>query len=300
MRAAKGLEALRPCATHHGSKNNWMREQKSFKSSDKARIKFGKLVKPVKSTADRSPKLLYEFGPFVLDEAERLLFRGDEVIPLRPKVFDLLLALVEHSGHMLSKDELMNMVWTDAAVEEGSLTRNISTLRKALGERSDEYRFIETIPWRGYRFVGTVRKSERSGGNALILEEYSAARIVISEDDESDARVTPEQHPTKQGLSREARAKGGVWWKSRAAILIFCLVAGGLLSSLGVKLAVKTSRRSGSTPPAAHTGPQLLRFTATGNILFGCISPDVKFAAYISLETAGQGIWIKQVASGSS
>src|SRR4030095_15020068 len=105
MRAAKGLEA--PRNSPRQQKNTWMREQKSFKSSDKDRIKIGKLVKPVNSAADRSQKSLYEFGPFVLDEAERLLFRGDEVIPLRPKVFDLLLALVEHSGHMLSKDELM-------------------------------------------------------------------------------------------------------------------------------------------------------------------------------------------------
>ncbi len=97
----------------------------------------------------------YEFGPFRIDASERQLLRNGEVVPLRPKVFDVLLALVENSGHILSKDEVMRIVWPETAVEEGNLARNISTLRSALGERPRE---IETIPWRGYRFIAAVRK----------------------------------------------------------------------------------------------------------------------------------------------
>src|SRR5262249_22106291 len=102
------------------------------------------------------PKQIYEFGHYRLDAAERLLMRDGAVVPLQPKVFDLLLALVERHGRLLEKDELMKLVWPDTIVEEANLTNNISILRKTLGENGQQ--FIETVPKRGYRFVGTVEK----------------------------------------------------------------------------------------------------------------------------------------------
>ena len=102
-------------------------------------------------------KTSYEFGPFRVDARERRLLRGGKVVPLRPKVFDILLVLVQNSGHILSKDEVMKFVWPNTAVEEGNIARNISTLRSALGERPREHQYIETVPWRGYRFVASVR-----------------------------------------------------------------------------------------------------------------------------------------------
>jgi TolB-like protein/tetratricopeptide (TPR) repeat protein len=101
-------------------------------------------------------KICYEFGPFRIDTRERQLTRDGQVVPLRPKVFDVLLLLVQNSGHILTKDEVMKHVWSNTAVEEGNIARTISTLRNALGERPLEHRYIETIPWRGYRFVATV------------------------------------------------------------------------------------------------------------------------------------------------
>lgn len=101
---------------------------------------------------------LYEFGPFRVDARERRLLRGGDVVPLTPKAFDVLLVLVQNSGHILSKDEVMKLVWPNTAVEEGNISRNISTLRNALGEHPREHRYIETVPWRGYRFAGKVRE----------------------------------------------------------------------------------------------------------------------------------------------
>lgn len=101
----------------------------------------------------------YEFGPFRVDTRERQLTRNGEVVPLRPKVFDILLMLVQNSGHILTKDEVMNRVWSDTAVEEGNISRTISSLRNALGERPHEHQYIETIPWRGYRFVANVKET---------------------------------------------------------------------------------------------------------------------------------------------
>lgn len=97
----------------------------------------------------------YEFGPFRLEPGERRLLRGAENVTLTPKAFDTLYVLVRNSGHLLEKDELIGMLWPDTFVEEGSLSNNIFLLRKALGDNPE---YIETVPRRGYRFVGTVRR----------------------------------------------------------------------------------------------------------------------------------------------
>jgi len=103
-------------------------------------------------------KHLYEFGLFRLDAGERLLLRDGESVPLTPKSFDLLLALVEHHGRLLEKDELLKKVWPDTFVEETNLSYNISLIRKALGDGENGQKFIETVPRRGYRFVAGVRQ----------------------------------------------------------------------------------------------------------------------------------------------
>lgn len=101
----------------------------------------------------------YEFGRFRLKTAERVLLREGELVPLTPKVFDILVTLVEHGGQVVAKDDLMKRVWPNTFVEEGNLTQNISLLRKALGESPGGVQFIETVPRRGYRFVGEASHS---------------------------------------------------------------------------------------------------------------------------------------------
>ncbi len=108
-----------------------------------------------KETPSQETIRLYEFGPFRLDPAERKLLRGNEIVALTPKAFDTLYLLVRNSGRVLEKDELIGMLWPDTFVEEGSLSNHIFLLRKALGE---DPAFIETVPRRGYRFVGAVRQ----------------------------------------------------------------------------------------------------------------------------------------------
>ena len=101
----------------------------------------------------------YEFGRFRLKPAERVLLREGEPVPLTPKVFDILVTLVEHGGQVVAKDDLMKRVWPNTFVEEGNLTQNISLLRKALGESPGGVQFIETVPRRGYRFVADTNQS---------------------------------------------------------------------------------------------------------------------------------------------
>ncbi len=99
---------------------------------------------------------IYEFGGFQLDTGKRVLLEGGKVIPLTPKVFDTLLYMLEHAGETFSKEALMRAVWPDTIVEENNLNQNISTLRRLLGEKRGENRYIATIPGRGYQFTATV------------------------------------------------------------------------------------------------------------------------------------------------
>jgi DNA-binding winged helix-turn-helix (wHTH) protein len=122
-----------------------------------------------------------EFGSWRIDREQRLLTKESEVIPLAPKVFDTLLVLVESGGRMIEKETLLRKIWPDAFVEEGSLARNISTLRKALGESPQDQKYIVTVPRRGYRFVAKVSAPEAAnrpgGGDSTHLERGKHAAV---------------------------------------------------------------------------------------------------------------------------
>jgi len=100
--------------------------------------------------------LEYRFGAYRVDLQARVLFRGDERVTLPPKAIDLLIALLERQGRVIDKEELLGAVWPDTFVEEGNLAKNVSLLRKMLGENQAGLPWIETIPKRGYRFIGTM------------------------------------------------------------------------------------------------------------------------------------------------
>lgn len=137
----------------------------------------------------RHSKRLYGFGPFRIDTVERTLLCRERPVPLTPKVFDTLLALVENSGHCLGKSELMQKVWPDSFVEENNLAQNISVLRKVLGEGEEGLKYIETVPKRGYRFVADVEELWDEQEAQLIVRERTRARVLIEEetDDENEA-----------------------------------------------------------------------------------------------------------------
>jgi DNA-binding winged helix-turn-helix (wHTH) protein/TolB-like protein len=138
---------------------------------------------------------VFVFGPFRLETAERRLLRDREVVPLTPKAFDLLLKLVQRSGHAVSKDELLNELWPDTFVEEGTLTRTVSRLREALGEGESEGRYIETVAKYGYRFVAPVEPIE------LAFEEFVFARRTAAR-----IRIGQEAAPAEQAAKGEAGA----------------------------------------------------------------------------------------------
>src|SRR5439155_11976921 len=104
----------------------------------------------------------YEFGPFRLDVADRVLFRAGQSVTVTPKALELLLVLIQNRGRLLTKEALISRVWPDTFIEENNLAVHVSILRKALGGNNDETEYIKTSPKRGYSFVAEVREEAES------------------------------------------------------------------------------------------------------------------------------------------
>src|ERR1035438_5345194 len=109
----------------------------------------------------------FRFGNFRLYPTESLLLQDGNPVSLAPKAFEILLYLVQNSGHLVKRDELMQAVWPDSFVEETNLTVNISLLRKLLGGAADGQTYIATVPRKGYRFQAAVEECDESGTLAL-------------------------------------------------------------------------------------------------------------------------------------
>jgi TolB-like protein/tetratricopeptide (TPR) repeat protein len=133
-------------------------------------------------------KRLYEFGPFRLDPLKRLLWREGEVVSLKPKAFETLLVLLENRGRVMDKDELLRLLWPDTIVEENSLNKQVSALRRLLGESAAEHRYIVTVHGRGYSFVADVRElGDESNG----AHEQSRAPIAHGDEKAREPRSQP-------------------------------------------------------------------------------------------------------------
>jgi TolB-like protein/DNA-binding winged helix-turn-helix (wHTH) protein len=124
-----------------------------------------------------SEKHSYRFKSFLLNVSERRLLDADKPVYLTPKSFDTLVYLLEHAGHLVEKEELLQSVWAESFVEEGNLARTVHDLRKALGQDKNGNKFIETIPTKGYRFVADVTKVNDAAEDA----DKQPAKISVSE-----------------------------------------------------------------------------------------------------------------------
>lgn len=148
----------------------------------------------------------HEFGEFRFDSGKRVLWRNGDLVYLPPKSADLLNVLLERRGEVLERSELIDLVWKDTFVEEGNLSYTISRLRKALGPDANGEDFIQTIPRRGYRFVG---EASTNGNARFVIEKHSLTETVIDEIRTSDT-----------GLIRAVGSRGGIVALSLVAILI--------------------------------------------------------------------------------
>lgn len=271
----------------------------------------------------------YEFGPFRLVPDERLLLRDGEPVPLTPKAFETLVALVHRAGRLADKDELLREVWPDSFVEESNLAQNVFALRKVLGEGKKGQKYIETVPKRGYRFLASVRVVE-DRGEALLVHHHVRARAtpnigrptiqprddtIAPFDSSAQAAVTEvasgDAVTLRASTSNETRAATVTLpqtttaeivqsvprrHKRRAfllrAVLILAVTAGGY----GVYRLV--NQKDG--PAGLFQGAKWTRLTTSGKVMRAAISPDGRFVVHVVDEAGQQSLRVKQIATQSN
>ena len=212
------------------------------------------------------------FGSFRLDAAQHLLFRDGELVPLSRKAADILLVLVEEHGRLVEKEELMRRVWPDSFVEESNLAVHISQLRKTINEQDSLHR-IETIPRRGYRFVGDVKR----GGEPA---EGSSAAAAIVTPEAAVALTAPQAAPVAEAPVTEPRPEPRFpGWVAAVACVVVAGVAG-----LGWWLRGNQHVRSGQAAAAAAPKHNLLLGSISNNTGDPIFDTTLREAIQIELE----------------
>ncbi len=213
----------------------------------------------------------FEFGPFRLDVSEQMLLRDGHPLPLTPKNLAVLSVLVQHAGHLVDKERLLNEVWPDSFVEEGTLNRSVSVLRKALGDSPSGHRYIETVPTRGYRFVAPVAEGFHPDPRSPTQPQSGPATA---------AEVAP--------LS--------VWSilsKKRMAGAATAILLVGAIRSTVVGPSTEPTTNAAATAAPAHT-----EITFTGKDSNPTISPDGTRIAYVSSGKPDKRLMVQELAGG--
>ena len=245
-------------------------------------------------------KHFYRFGDFAVDSDQKVLLRKGKPLSLTPKVFDTLLILVENSGRIVKKEELMNQLWPDSFVEEANLTFNIQQLRKSLGDNARKPQYIETVPRRGYRFIAKVDEVSSGGNNMVHLTQ----RL---EKFDSRPRTASIQSSTSSSLSNMAdgdlaapviySAFPRLNKKLIALViaLVLVLAAAGLMIW---RFSDNSSRDLGKFVAALPL--KIEKLTATGESPHAAISSDGKYLAYTRGFANNQSLWLRQLATSTN
>ena len=206
---------------------------------------------------------LFTFGEFCLNAEDRTLHRGSDGVALTPKMFDLLLILVQNHGRVVEKEVLLAKIWPDSFVEEGSITYNIRQLRKTLGDEFQAPIYIETVPRRGYRFVGQV-------------DEPTASSEI-----ESTETVPTEQVPAQETTRF-------------SPLLLVALSAFVVLGGIGLGVWFLGSRDA-EAAPILSTPFSLEKLSTDGHVYHAAVSPDGTAVVYSRRNAGKQSIWLMQV-----
>ena len=167
--------------------------------------------------------MLYIFENYVLDANRRELRCGVTPVAIEPQVFDLLVHLIRHRDHVVSRDELIESIWGGRVVSESALTTRINAARSAVGDSGTGQRLIKTLPRKGVRFVGEVREERKaSEAPASVSENHAAETIEVHQGNEAlAAQHTIDGHSEVLPLPMPAPAEAGHFSVPRAAIAAF-------------------------------------------------------------------------------
>jgi len=222
---------------------------------------------------------LYRFGAFTLDSDQRILLLDGKPLPLAPKAFETLLALVESSGRIVSKEALMNRLWPDTFVEESNLAFNIQQLRRTLGDNARKPVYIETVARRGYRFIATIE--------ALDSDESETP---------SQRSVLTEIHDAQPG--KDLSTSSGRRTFLIATVVIVALAAVTLIAWQVWNRWNKAEPIADSFSPGSAL--KLEKLTQTGQSRQVAISADGKYIAYTRVIEGKSGIWVRQLATNTN
>ncbi len=203
----------------------------------------------------KGEKQFYEFGNFRVDVTERRLLLNGQPIPLPPKAFEMLLTLVQNSGHLLTREELLKTIWTDTFVDENNLRQYVSLLRKTLNGNGQE--FIETVPHSGYRFLAEVRE---------VLEDES---------------LPVENQPESSPIAKETEAN----WRKMTLILSILLIA-VLVSAIALALNKTWKDKNQPPPMVGTTNAEAYENYQKGRSLWQTRSPQDLHKAMLLLENS--------------
>jgi Tol biopolymer transport system component/DNA-binding winged helix-turn-helix (wHTH) protein len=211
-------------------------------------------------------KHLYSFGEFTLNVEDHTLSRNGENIPVTPKMFDLLLVLVQNPQRVLRKEFLLQSVWPDSFVEEGNITFNIRQLRKAMNDDAQAPRYIETIPRRGYRFLMPV---------------------------ESFTTVTPDKD--EESIQEEKERPGALAArKPRPYVLIALSASVVLVGAMLIAGWLLRGQEAGTTPILSKPFA-LEKLSTDGGVFHIAITPDGKNVVFTHRVVGKQGLWLRQL-----
>ncbi len=232
----------------------------------------------------------YQFKSFRLDVGERQLLNDGIAVSLTPKAFDVLVALVERNGHLVEKDELLQIVWSDSFVEEANVARIVHTLRRNLGEDKNGNKFIETVAKKGYRFIAEVQVSEnhsispiveraaKNGDGSAIESAARTNKFVESgfaDKNEDEVKIRSD---TDRKLSRKFIS------------VCFGVVLIASIFSLGF---YKFSKTANTAAPFRQIN--FSRLTNYGNVGKVALSPDGNLIAYQTGDKDGVSLWVRQI-----
>jgi DNA-binding winged helix-turn-helix (wHTH) protein len=204
---------------------------------------------------ERLQQRFHDFGPFRVDASRRLLLREGNPVPLTPKAFEILMALLRNADRVVDKDELMRQVWPGTVVEENNLTRNISSLRKALEEGPTDRRYIVTIPGRGYQFA--TQTPNLAPESQILFERHARTQVEV-EEETHDAAALP-----KPGLKAMALSHIG----------LFIGVSALVLAGLAFATFYLSKRRVAPAPTKAAESIAVLPFDTAS------LDPDLEYLA---------------------
>jgi Tol biopolymer transport system component/DNA-binding winged helix-turn-helix (wHTH) protein len=233
----------------------------------------------------------YAFASFVADTVTRRLWRDGQPVPITAKTFDVLAVLLEHRDRLVTKDELLDRVWPDTAVQENNLARQISSLRRALGQRPDEADYVLTVPGQGYRFVAHAEEiPELPSG----LHDTNGVHHLVSAADIDDLPVEEgvrEAHPlgtvNGEGLSVSARFPAGRGWSAATIVTIAALLVGSAVGTTLLRLRVPAHE--------ARRTLQRVTFDDAGLSRDASWSPDGQWIVFVSNRGGSTDLWKQRI-----